>query len=127
MDRPPTVGRFDLDLSREWSRKLYDAGYVGITWPKEYGGGGLPHTFQGIYLEETARIGAPDHIGGIGPRMAGPTIIARGSDEQKKRHLAKLLSRGGGGCQGVSEPRSGSGPARGEKPRGRPRRERGGH
>jgi alkylation response protein AidB-like acyl-CoA dehydrogenase len=79
--RPPTVGRFDVDVSREWSKRLYDAGYVGITWPKEYGGGGLPHTYQGIYLEETARIGAPDHIGGIGLGMAGPTIIAWGSDE----------------------------------------------
>src|SRR4051794_41549135 len=105
MDRPPTVGRFDLDLSREWSRKLYDAGYVGITWPKEYGGGGLPHTFQGIYLEETARIGAPDHIGGIRLGMAGAAILARGGGEQKKRYLPQLLSREGGGGPGFHETR----------------------
>ena len=106
--RTPTVGRFDVDVSRAWSKKLYDAGYVGLTWPKEYGGGGLPHTYQGIYLEETARIGAPDHIGGIGLGMAGPTIVAWGSDEQKSRYLAKLLSGEQVWCQGFSEPGSGS-------------------
>jgi alkylation response protein AidB-like acyl-CoA dehydrogenase len=106
--RLPTVGRWDEAFSREWSRKLYDAGYVGLTWPKEFGGGGLPHTFQGIYLEETARIGAPDHIGGIGLGMAGPTIIAWGSDEQKQRYLSPLLSGEEVWCQGFSEPGSGS-------------------
>src|SRR4051794_41743919 len=108
MDRPPTVGRFDLDLSREWSRKLYDAGYVGITWPKEYGGGGLPHTYQGIYLEETARIGAPDHIGGIGLGMAGPPIIARGKEGPEKRYPPPLLFREGLWWPGFSEAGSGA-------------------
>jgi alkylation response protein AidB-like acyl-CoA dehydrogenase len=107
-DRRPTVGRFDVEASRAWSKKLYDAGYVGLTWPKEYGGGGAPHTHQGIYLEETARAGAPDHIGGIGLGMAGPTLIAWGSDEQKKRYLAPLLSGEEVWCQGFSEPGSGS-------------------
>jgi alkylation response protein AidB-like acyl-CoA dehydrogenase len=107
-DRTPHVGRFDVDEARTWSKKLYDAGYVGLTWPKEYGGGGAPHTHQGIYLEETARIGAPDHIGGIGLGMAGPTIIAWGSDEQKKRYLQPLLSGEQVWCQGFSEPGSGS-------------------
>jgi alkylation response protein AidB-like acyl-CoA dehydrogenase len=107
-DRNPHVGRFDVDEARAWSKKLYDAGYVGLTWPKEYGGGGAPHTHQGIYLEETARIGAPDHIGGIGLGMAGPTVIAWGSDEQKKRYLTPLLSGEEVWCQGFSEPGSGS-------------------
>src|SRR5581483_9227314 len=84
------------------------AGYVGLTWPKEFGGGGAPHSHQGIYLEETARIGAPDHIGGIGLGMAGPTIIVWGSDEQKARYLAPLLSGEEVWCQGFSEPGSGS-------------------
>jgi alkylation response protein AidB-like acyl-CoA dehydrogenase len=106
--RPPAAGRFDVDEARVWSKKLYDAGYVGLTWPKEFGGGGAPYTHQGIYLEETARIGAPDHIGGIGLGMAGPTIIAWGSDEQKKRYLAPLLSGEQVWCQGFSEPGSGS-------------------
>jgi alkylation response protein AidB-like acyl-CoA dehydrogenase len=107
-DRTPTATRFDIEASRAWSRKLYDAGYVGLTWPKEYGGGGAPHSFQGIYLEETARIAAPDHIGGIGLGMAGPTIVAWGSDEQKSRYVAPLLSGEQVWCQGFSEPGSGS-------------------
>ena len=108
VDRMPTVGRYDEALARTWSRTLYDGGYVGLTWPKEYGGGGAPHTYQGIFLEETARIGAPDHIGGIGLGMAGPTIIAWGSHEQKKRYLPPLLAGEEIWCQGFSEPGSGS-------------------
>jgi alkylation response protein AidB-like acyl-CoA dehydrogenase len=106
--RSPIVGRWDEAESRRWSKQLYDAGYVGLTWPKEYGGGGAPHTHQGIYLEETARVAAPSHIGGIGLGMAGPTIIAWGTDEQKKRFLAPLLSGEEVWCQGFSEPGSGS-------------------
>ena len=105
----PRSGEAEYEQAwRAWSRKLYDAGYVGLTWPKEYGGGGLPHTFQGIYLEEAARIAAPDHIGVIGLGMAGPTIIAWGSDEQKSRYLAPLLAGDEVWCQGFSEPGSGS-------------------
>ena len=107
-ERTPAPGRNDEAVSRDWSRKLYDAGYAGLTWPKEYGGGGAPYSYQGIFLEETARIGTPDHIGGIGLGMAGPTIIAWGSDEQKKRYLAPLLSGEEVWCQGFSEPGSGS-------------------
>jgi alkylation response protein AidB-like acyl-CoA dehydrogenase len=106
--QPPTTQTFVLDEARAWSKKLYDAGYVGLTWPKEYGGGGAPQTHQGIFLEETARIAAPSHLGGIGLGMAGPTIIAWGSDEQKKRYLAPLLSGEEVWCQGFSEPGSGS-------------------
>jgi alkylation response protein AidB-like acyl-CoA dehydrogenase len=106
--RAPSVGRWDEGFTRKWTRTLYDAGYVGLTWPKEFGGGAAPYTFQGIYLEETARIGAPDHIGVIGLGMAGPTIIAWGTEEQKKRHLEPLLSGEEVWCQGFSEPGSGS-------------------
>ncbi len=104
----PVVGRWEDAETRAWSKKLYDAGYVGITWPKEYGGQGLPPTYQGIYLEESARAEAPEHIGGIGLGMAGPTIIAWGSDEQKGRHLPPLLSGEEIWCQGFSEPGAGS-------------------
>jgi alkylation response protein AidB-like acyl-CoA dehydrogenase len=108
MSRAPSVGRWDEGFTRKWTRALYDAGYVGLTWPKEFGGGAAPYTYQGIYLEETARIGAPDHIGVIGLGMAGPTIIAWGTEEQKKRHLEPLLSGEEVWCQGFSEPGSGS-------------------
>ncbi|MFL6238863.1 MAG: acyl-CoA dehydrogenase [Actinomycetes bacterium] len=107
-DREPQVGRGDEKFSREWSRKLYDAGYTGLTWPKEFGGQGAPYTFQGIYLEESARAEAPSHIGVIGLGMAGPTIAAWGSDEQKERYLANILSAEEIWCQGFSEPGAGS-------------------
>ena len=107
-DRDPHVGRWDFAEARRWTRALFDAGYAGLTWPKDYGGRGLPPTYQGIYLEETARIDAPDHVGVIGLGMAGPTIIAHGTDAQKEQHLRGILSGETIFCQGFSEPGSGS-------------------
>jgi alkylation response protein AidB-like acyl-CoA dehydrogenase len=99
--------RFE-DFGREWSRKLYDAGYAGLTWPKEYGGAGAPYSHQAIFLEETARAEAPSHIGVIGLGMAGPTIMVHGTNAQKERHLSKILSAEEIWCQGFSEPGAGS-------------------
>ncbi|HVE99408.1 MAG TPA: acyl-CoA dehydrogenase [Mycobacteriales bacterium] len=107
-DRAPEAGRGDEDLSREWSRKLHAAGYAGLTWPKEYGGGGAPYPHQAIFLEETARADAPTHIGVIGLGMAGPTIIVHGTDAQKAQHLERILSGETVFCQGFSEPGAGS-------------------
>jgi alkylation response protein AidB-like acyl-CoA dehydrogenase len=100
--------RFDDSFGREWSRKLYDAGYAGLTWPKEYGGAGAPYSFQAIFYEEMARAQAPAHVGVIGLGMAGPTIMAHGTDEQKEAHLSKILSAEEIWCQGFSEPDAGS-------------------
>jgi alkylation response protein AidB-like acyl-CoA dehydrogenase len=100
--------RFDDPFMREWSRMLHEAGYSGLTWPKEYGGAGAPYSFQAIFYEEMARAHAPAHIGVIGLGMAGPTIIAHGSDEQKRAHLEKILSAEEIWCQGFSEPDAGS-------------------
>jgi alkylation response protein AidB-like acyl-CoA dehydrogenase len=91
-----------------WSRKLSDAGYAGLTWPKEYGGQGAPYSHQAIFLEETARAEAPQHMNVIGLGMAGPTIIAHGTEEQKSRYLSKILSAEEIWCQGFSEPGAGS-------------------
>ena len=104
----PSRTRWNADVSREWSKKLYEAGYVGLTWPKEYGGRAAPYTHQAVFLEEMVRAEAPEHIGVIGLGMAGPTIISHGTDEQKDRHLAKILSGEEVWCQGFSEPGSGS-------------------
>jgi alkylation response protein AidB-like acyl-CoA dehydrogenase len=100
--------RFDDPRLRAWSRALYEAGYAGLTWPKEYGGAGAPYTYQAIFLEEMARAEAPPHIGVIGLGMAGPTIIAHGTEEQKARYLAPILSAEEIWCQGFSEPGAGS-------------------
>jgi alkylation response protein AidB-like acyl-CoA dehydrogenase len=102
------AARFEGEELREWSRKLGEAGYAGLSWPKEYGGGGAPYTHQAIFLEEMARAEAPPHVGVIGLGMAGPTIMAHGTEEQKQRHLAKILSAGEIWCQGFSEPGAGS-------------------
>ena len=91
-----------------WSGKLHDAGYSGLSWPKEYGGAGAPVSYQAIAYEELARAEAPEHVGLIGIGMAGPTIIAAGTDDQKKKYLAKILSGEEVWCQGFSEPGSGS-------------------
>src|ERR1051326_2624566 len=77
--------RFEDPFVREWSRMLYDAGYAGLTWPKEYGGAGAPYSHQAILYDELAPAQAPPHVGVIGLGMAGPTIIAHGTDEQKAR------------------------------------------
>jgi len=100
-------GRFE-EAGRDWSRKLYAAGYAGLTWPKEYGGAGAPYSHQAIFLEEMARAEAPSHLGVIGLGMAGPTIMAHGTDAQKERHLDKILSTEEIWCQGFSEPDAGS-------------------
>src|SRR6266496_1647047 len=107
-ERDPHVGRWDFEFVRDWSRRLHGAGYVGLSWPTEYGGRGLPATFQVIYLEEVARADAPDHAGVIGLAMAGPTIMAHGTPEQKRQHLSRILSGESIFCQGFSEPGSGS-------------------
>ena len=99
--------RFE-DADRDWSRALGAAGYAGLTWPKEYGGAGAPYSHQAIFLEELARAEAPSHLGVIGLGMAGPTIIAWGTEDQKERYLAKILSADEIWCQGFSEPDAGS-------------------
>ena len=83
-------------------------GYAGLTWPKEYGGAGAPYSFQAIFYEEMARAQAPPHIGVIGLGMAGPTIMAHGTEEQKARYLAPILAAEEIWCQGFSEPDAGS-------------------
>jgi alkylation response protein AidB-like acyl-CoA dehydrogenase len=93
---------------RDWSRRLYDAGYIGLSWPKRFGGHEAPLTYQAILLEEMGRAEAPEHIGVIGLGMAGPTIMAHGTDEQRDRFLKNILTGQEVWCQGFSEPNAGS-------------------
>ncbi|MBI2236930.1 MAG: acyl-CoA dehydrogenase family protein, partial [Actinobacteria bacterium] len=97
-----------LSFFKDWSRRLYDAGFIGLTWPEEYGGHDAPLTHHVIFLEEMGRSGAPEHVGPIGLGMAGPTILAHGTEEQKRRYLPPLLTGDEVWCQGFSEPGAGS-------------------
>jgi alkylation response protein AidB-like acyl-CoA dehydrogenase len=94
--------------SKEWQRKLYDAGYVAMNWPKEYGGQDADIMRQTIVNEELTLARAPGLVGASGLTMLGPTLIQCGSEEQKRRYLPKVLTAEEIWCQGYSEPGSGS-------------------
>ncbi len=92
----------------DWQRRLYEAGYVGLHWPREYGGRGATIMEQAIFYEEMVRAKAPELPNAIGLDMAGPAIIRHGTEAQKKRYLPKVLSGEEVWCQGFSEPNAGS-------------------
>lgn len=93
---------------RDWDRKLYEGGFAGISWPKEYGGQGLTPVEEIIYDEEAGKLNAPGGINVIGKLLFAPTLMHFGSEEQKKRFLAPLLRGDEVWCQGFSEPNAGS-------------------
>jgi alkylation response protein AidB-like acyl-CoA dehydrogenase len=97
-----------IQFLRDWQRKMYEGGYLGLSWPKEYGGRGASMIELAIFNEEMARVEAPGPLNVLGLSMAGPTIIVHGTEEQKKRHLTKILNCDEIWCQGFSEPGSGS-------------------
>ncbi|HEX7479148.1 MAG TPA: acyl-CoA dehydrogenase family protein [Polyangiales bacterium] len=93
---------------RDWQQKAYLAGYIGMSWPKQYGGGGMPAAYQAVVNSEMARANVPFMVNLIGLFWAGPTIMKLGSEEQKKRYIPKILSAEEIWCQGFSEPENGS-------------------
>jgi alkylation response protein AidB-like acyl-CoA dehydrogenase len=93
---------------KAWQRKLYDAGYVAMGWPKQYGGQEADVMQQTILNQELVLANAPQQIGMMGVQMVGPTLIQFGTDEQRERFLTKILSADEIWCQGYSEPGSGS-------------------
>ena len=92
----------------KWHRKLNEGGWVGLSWPKEYGGRDATITQQLIYGEEMARVNAPMLVNVLGIMLVGPTLIRLGTEEQKKRYIPKILSAEEIWCQGYSEPNAGS-------------------
>jgi alkylation response protein AidB-like acyl-CoA dehydrogenase len=97
-----------FEFLRAWQKRVYRAGWAGIAWPKEYGGRGATLMEQVIFTEEMARAAAPQLANVLGLMLIGPTIIAYGTDAQKRRFLPAILSAEEIWCQGFSEPNAGS-------------------
>jgi len=93
---------------KAWQRKLYEGGWAAVSWPKEYGGRGASLMQQSIFWEEMSRVEAPPMANSLGLGLIGPTIIAYGTDAQKKHFIPKILSAEEIWCQGFSEPNAGS-------------------
>lgn len=93
---------------RDWQRKVYEAGYLGMAWPKEYGGGGRPQALQDIVTREMTGQKVPFMTNTIGLNWAGPLILAMGTEEQKRAYIPGILSAEDIWCQGFSEPDHGS-------------------
>jgi len=105
--------RFDdlaetVAFGRRWQAELAADGWVGLTWPEEYGGRGLGALENYVVIEELARARAPELVGRIGINLVGPTLLAHGTPEQKERFLPRILSASELWCQLFSEPDAGS-------------------
>ncbi|MDH6246440.1 acyl-CoA dehydrogenase family protein [Mycobacterium sp. OTB74] len=97
-----------LDYWRRWQRLLFDAGYAGLSWPKQYGGGGADAKIRAVFNEELDRAGAPERLNIIGEDFGGPTIIQFGTPAQQERYLEPILTGNEIWCQLFSEPEAGS-------------------
>src|SRR6266581_2779997 len=98
----------EVAFLRDWQQRLHVAGYVGLLWPREYGGRGARPTQQAILNQELARARAPQLLNRVGVNNTGPTLIAHGSEAQKRRFLPPILSAEELWCQLFSEPGAGS-------------------
>ena len=104
----PQASSEDLAFLKQWQRRVYEGGWTGISWPKEYGGRGASLVERMIFDQEMAAANAPALLNVLGLEIVGPTIIVHGSEEQKRAHLANILSGDEIWSQGYSEPNSGS-------------------
>jgi alkylation response protein AidB-like acyl-CoA dehydrogenase len=95
-------------FQREWQKTMHDAGWAGVSWPKEYGGRGASLLEQTIFYSEMARAKVPRPANILGLVMGGPVVMAHGDESQKERFLEPILSAEEIWCQGFSEPESGS-------------------
>jgi alkylation response protein AidB-like acyl-CoA dehydrogenase len=104
----PEAELLHVKSSKEWQRTLYDGGWAGITWPREFGGRGGTAVEAMIFAQEQARFDVPGSVFAQGIGMAGPTLMAYGTPEQQARFLAPMLRGDEVWCQLFSEPGSGS-------------------
>ncbi|MCU1460573.1 MAG: acyl-CoA dehydrogenase [Acidimicrobiales bacterium] len=107
----PSMGGFGDEYVRQcqqWQRTLYDGGWAGITWPKEYGGRGGTGRQAGIFSQEQAKFDVSNGVFAVGIGMVGPTLMAHATDAQKERYLGPMLRGEEIWCQLFSEPGAGS-------------------
>jgi len=97
-----------FELRARWEKELASGGWLGIGFPQEHGGRGASVTEQIVFAYECARAKAPYRLSIQGTEMLGPTLVAFGSDEQKRRFLPEILRADVIWCQGFSEPGAGS-------------------
>ena len=105
---PQGGDQVQFEFERDWQRRLHQAGWAGVSWPKEFGGRGATLIEQSIFGEELARAKAPRPANVLGLVMGGPVVITHGTEEQKQRYLEPILSAEEIWCQGFSEPDAGS-------------------
>src|SRR5690606_21896798 len=97
-----------LDECRDWEEAMYRAGLAGMTWPKQYGGYGLTLREHLAVNKEIGALMMPESVGSVGKELAGPIIMAVGTEEQKQDFLPNILAMKKYWCQGFSEPEAGS-------------------
>ena len=97
-----------FNFLRDWQNKVYEAGYLGAHWPKEYGGGGLHKAFQDVATRVMSAAQTPIMLNAIGLNWTGPLLLDRGSEDEKQRYIKRILSAEDIWCQGFSEPDHGS-------------------
>lgn len=97
-----------FDFLCDWQRKVYEAGYLGTSWPSEYGGHGMHPDFQRVATRAMKKYDGPIILNAIGIGWAGPLLMDIGSEEDKKKYIKGMLSAEDIWCQGFSEPEHGS-------------------
>lgn len=105
---PPMYTEEGFTAHSEWEKQLHRANYAALHWPQQYGGGGADMETQALFQEEYIRAQAPARLNRLGLGLVGPTIIAYGTEEQKKRWLPGIINCEEIWCQGFSEPGAGS-------------------
>ena len=105
---PPEEVAAEFDFLRVWQREMHAAGWVGVHWPRAYGGRDATAMQQAIFAEEMARARAPQLVNRVGINNVGPTLMHFGTEEQKRRYLPGILSADEIWCQLYSEPDAGS-------------------
>jgi len=108
-DIPPSVRAYTwTGYDREFSRKVGGRGWIGMTWPKHYGGGGRSAFERYVVLEEMLAAGAPVGAHWVGDRQSGPLLLRFGTEAQRRNLLPRICRGEIAFCIGMSEPDSGS-------------------